>query len=266
MTEWWLGLPDAETRIACGRDTHTLRWRAGDLHAVDHEDIDGERALAALGGERCTCVEVLDAWARHTDDLRVLMLARRSDADQLAVAIDWLGPRHRGRRHGIRGGWMAYPPGGPGIGGWEDAEDELVPLLALGGGLPDRLVASVAAAWTRARDRPVVNGASTGAQLIAALYGRVLAVLRTWLGEPGLDIKLQSTDDINPSISRLDDGRVRAALPFAWLSEVWCRGLATIAGRLTLSVAFEDGGDRWTLETVAPDLVTTERLTIIVGR
>ena len=263
MTEWWTGLPDAETQVGCGGEMHTLRWHAGDLHAVDHEDVEGERALAALGGERCTCVDVLVAWARHADDLRVLTLSSRGAGDQLAVQVDWSGSKRGGRRGGFAisgrsSGWTAYGPGGPGISGWEDAEDELVPLLGLGGGLADRLVASVAAAWART-DRPDEEVTAARARLTAALYGRVVPAMRAWLGEPNLDVDFEMTDqDGQWSVRRLDDGRIRAELPFAWLSEVWCRGVGSIGGRLCMSVTIEDGGEGWRLATLAPDLRTAQ--------
>jgi hypothetical protein len=269
VTDWWVGIPDAETRVSCGGETHTLRWHAGRLHALDHDDVEGERALAALGGERCTCVELLDAWARHTDDLRVLTLASRGPADRLAVEVDWLGSSGRGRRRGLAiagraSGWTAYGPGGPAMGGWEEAEDDLVPLLALGGGLADRLVASVAAAWARTRES---NGdvAASRASLTAALYGRVATVLRGWLGEPNLDVELEMSDGVGASrVARLEDGGIHAVLPFSWLSDVWSRGIATIGGRFVLGVAIEAGGERWTLETLAPDLETAQSWQITV--
>jgi hypothetical protein len=262
MTEWWVGLPAAETRVDCGSETHTLRWHDGELHAADHDDIEGERTLAALGGTRCTCVDVVDAWARHADDPRVLTLASRGPADRLAVRIDWRSSFRRGRRGitpvGRTGGWMAYGPAGSGP---DEVNDELVPLLGLGGGLPDRLVASVAAAWAR---RPPEDVAAVRAQLTASLYGRVVTVLRAWLGEPDLDVDVQLSDAGDASIERLNDGRIRAALPLGWLSDVWCRGVASFGGRLTLSVAIEADGSSWTLQTIAQDLRTVEQLRLAV--
>jgi hypothetical protein len=223
VTAWWVGIPDAATRVDCGGETHTLRWRAGELHALDHEDVEGERALAGLGGERCACVDVLDAWARHADDLRVLVLASRGPADELDPPDDR-----------------------------DEAEDALLRLLTLGGGLADRLVAAVAAAWV---DRSEPERAAARARLTAALYGRVLPELRRWLGEPRLAIDLEMNDrDGDRSIRRLDDGRLRVELPFAWLAEVWCRGVASVSGRLCLRATVDDRGERWTLETLGADL------------
>jgi hypothetical protein len=61
VTAWWLGQADAEAGVECGGAMHRLRRHAGELQAPDHDDIEGERALAALGGEGCRCVEIVDA-------------------------------------------------------------------------------------------------------------------------------------------------------------------------------------------------------------
>ena len=52
---------------------------------MDHDDIEGELVLAALGGDKAECVAMLEAWGTHADDLDVLALGPRSPADELAV-------------------------------------------------------------------------------------------------------------------------------------------------------------------------------------
>jgi hypothetical protein len=54
---------------------------------------------------------------------------------------------------------------------------------------------------------------------------------------------------------------VHADLPFAWLAEVWSKGLATVWGRFCLD-AKSDDGRRWTLTTVGPDLGDSAPLTL----
>ena len=63
---------------------HTVRWEAGSLRLPSHPDAEGELVLAALGGEKARCVEVAEAWARHTDDLSVLAIGPRGPADEIA--------------------------------------------------------------------------------------------------------------------------------------------------------------------------------------
>jgi hypothetical protein len=47
VSHWWTGIPTAEATISCGGHTHTLRWQAGELIALNHSDPDGETTLAA---------------------------------------------------------------------------------------------------------------------------------------------------------------------------------------------------------------------------
>src|SRR4051794_22314753 len=85
MTQWWMGIPPAETRIRCGDHEHRLRWSEGALDLLDHGDVEGERTLAALARERNACVETADRWQRHAQNPRVLILASRGPTDQLQV-------------------------------------------------------------------------------------------------------------------------------------------------------------------------------------
>jgi hypothetical protein len=280
MNRWWLGLAPAQATLNCGGHEHRLRWEAGELHALDHGDVDSERTLAALGGQRCTCVDLLEAWERHRDDLRVLVLASRGPIDavvaiqddqtaQLGVAapqvvaagraVASLGRRGRmgtystiGRVVARQSGWTAYGPSGR-ASKQAEAENELFALLGLGGGLPERLVGTVAAAWRERlgeRDRSLARARP---QLRAALHGRVFAVMRTWPGGSGVESELKMIGENEKPRLISEDGVVRAELPFGWLVDVWAKDLATIWGRFCLDAATLDGRT-WTLTTVAPDL------------
>jgi hypothetical protein len=286
VNPWWLGLDPAQTTIACGEHAHRLRWEQGALRAIDHDDPEAERALAALGGQRCPCVEVLDAWSRHDGDARVLVLASRGPADLLATRADWtaqLGtlpptpvpaavpalpaaPRRQllrlpARRRSVASttpGWpvppapVTPPPAGR-IPLGSPAESEVIALLGLGGGVPDRLVATVAAAWARQLEDgdAALNGAR--ATLHASMHGRLSSVLRAWLGRTDLEVELELIDAGQAATLTERGGVVRAELPFAWLAEVWSRGLATIMGRFCLAAETEDGR-AWRLTTLGPDL------------
>jgi hypothetical protein len=254
VSDWWLGLPDAEARLNCSGETHRLRWHAGALLAMDHGDVEGERTLAALAGERCACVELLDAWARHADDLRVLTLASRGAADQIAAPFDQ-GASGRAGGQGI----TVVVSGGSA--GWDEFDDDLIPLLSLGAGLTDRLMATVAAAWSDPAERQE-EAAAAYTQRMAALYGRAVLAIREWLAEPKLEVDLRMVEAAAESrLTSLDDGGVRAELPFSWLSDVWSRGLTTVCRRFCLR-AHTDDGRRWTLSTVGPDLDNPELMTL----
>jgi len=287
MSAWWLGLPAAQATVACGDHVHRLRWEAGALAAIDHEDPEAERALAALGGDRCTCVEVLDAWERHHHDPRVLVLASRGPADPIAAQADWIArlgpvmprpvppaaappgrvtPRQLLRRTGRR---RAAAPAGTGhapivsaavtplaataIPMGTRAENDLVALLGLGGGLQDRLVATVAAGWAERLGQ--ADAAPDGAlpALHASMQGRLSGALESWLGRAGVELELDLIEAGHAPALTESDGAFRAELPFAWLAQVWSRGLASVMGRFCLAAKTDDGR-AWTLTTVGPDL------------
>ena len=145
-------MPPAVARVSCDGQEHELRWAAGELRAPGHPDLESEQILSALAGQRLSCLDVLDAWAVHAEDLRVLVLASRGPADPVAVRLDEPGPRagpagpagaatmqrRRAAVTAVLGG------GARGVRGTQDA---LATLLSLGGPMQARLTATVAAAW-----------------------------------------------------------------------------------------------------------------------
>lgn len=145
MVSWWVGVAPAEVGVDCGGERHRVIWRDGALSAPDHADLDGERTLAALGGDGCACVEIVDAWERHVADEEVLVLGSRGPADQI-LSVEWGGNPYAD---------FGVPA----------SANDLQALMRLPGELPNRLVATVAA------------GAKPGPALHAALYGRVSAAL-----------------------------------------------------------------------------------------
>jgi hypothetical protein len=238
MSHWWAGIPATEVPVSCGGDTHTVRWEAGELIAVDHGDPDGE---AALAGESVPCLELLRTWSRRADDPHVLTLASRGPTDPLNINLD-----------GLR-----FDYGAP----RRQTEEQTLRLLAAGGRLPDRLQATTAAIWTRRLRTGHTALETARPQLEAALYGRALRTLRAWLGEPQLAIELTM---IGPEearrIVRTADG-VDVSLPFSWLPDVWMRGLAVTVDRLCIAAETTDGSS-WTLDTLGPDLADLTQLTI----
>jgi hypothetical protein len=238
MSAWWLGLEAAETLVECGGARHRVRWEAGALVTPDHADLDGERALTALGGERCVCAEIADAWARHARDERVLVVGRRGPPDRIP-AREWGADDDDLSGHG-GGHVLIYAGTVSGASVPDTPRARLLALLGLPGELPDRLVATVAAAHADRDPSP---------RLHAALYGRVRAVL----GDVEVELIPRGA---TPSLTR-----ERAALPLDWISSVWARGLATFLGRFCLSAETADGRD-WTLVTVGPNFGPPETLRI----
>jgi hypothetical protein len=225
----------------CGGYTHTVRWEAGELIAVDHRDPEGDVTRAALAGETVPCLELLRTWSRRSDDPHVLTLASRGPTDPLDIDIDGLRFDYGAPRH--------------------QTEEQNLRLLAAGGRLPDRLQATTAAIWTRRLRTGHAQLETARPQLEAALYGRVLRTLRAWLGEPQLTVELTMIGpDEARRIVRTAEG-VDVSLPFSWLSDVWMRGLAVTFGRLCIAADTTDGAS-WTLDTLGPGLTDLRQLTI----
>lgn len=220
----------ATAHIACQNERHGLRWERGEFTALDHDDIEGELALAALGGEPIRCAELVTAWQQAQRDLRVLVLASRGASDPMnppaqedssgapgaAQSFGWasyspLGPtamptpmpmppgvrrggRTMARPSVMRGAAMAgrqFVSTAHRIPGHEmPREDPLLQLMRLPGGLPDRLVAMVVSHWVAL----LADGAapaSAAAALSVALGGRASLAVQTWLGSTGTEVDVE---------------------------------------------------------------------------
>jgi hypothetical protein len=268
------------TRVSCDGREHQLSWAAGELRASGHPDLESEKILRALAGENYACLDVLEAWEVHADDLRVLVLASRGPADPVAVRLDEPGPtgwtgrtaaaRMQRRRSAVTAVMGGAAPAS------REREDTLAVLLSLGGPMQTRLTATVAAAWgERLRDgaapadtaAPPADAAPPAAvaeaarpALHAALYGRVVATLRAWTGRPDLRVSLTMIGESDrPALAPDGDG-IAVELPFGWISDVWARGLGICWDRFALAAA--PAGDGWALSTVAPDLGPPAQITI----
>ena len=128
-----------------------------------------------------------------------------------------------------------------------------------------RLTATVAAAWReRLRDgaAPADAAAAQAARpaLHAALYGRVVATLRGWTGQPDLKVTLTMIGEAAPPALARDGDGVAAELPFGWISDVWARGLGTCWDRFCLAAA--PAGDGWEVSAVGPELGAPEPITL----
>jgi hypothetical protein len=257
---WWAGLAPAENRLDCADQPHRLRWAAGELHAVDHTDLEGEQILSALAGQGFPCLDVLGLWARYAADLRVLVLASRGPADPLATWTPPPSPPYR--RGGLRRGRASYSVlsyGAP-----DEPDDDLARLIGLGGLLPDRLAATVIAAWAERLRSPAHADAVAAARpaLHAALYGRAVTALRSWTGQRDLAVALTMIPEGQPPGLARDGDGIAAELPFGWLGDVWARGLTTCWGRFCLAAAPQPAGDGWLLSTVGPDLGPARPVTL----
>jgi hypothetical protein len=247
--------------VPCGQGRHSVRWEAGELRLASHADPGAELVLAALGGDKARCVEIAEAWQRHTADLTVLGIGPRGPADEVAVTWDDVDAAGQAERRGSWG-W-----GGPGAAGWRLASPpraamaraairrqqhqqeageasqrrlDMLSLLALGTGFQVRLAGQVVAAHADRLDEPEELGRTIRSVLTAALAGRVALVAEQWLGiDP---------DQVEASLyrgagwgsveltGRGEQRRLRVSLPAWWLARVWASGLALTGRHLVVAV------------------------------
>jgi len=263
--------------VPCGQGRHAVRWEAGELRLASHADLEAELVLVALGGEKARCVEIAEAWRRHTADLTVLGLGPRSAADEVAVSWDDVDAAAEAARGGA---------GGPGRWGWrlasppraamaraairhqqyqEEAGDasqrrlDMLSLLALGTGFQVRLIGQVIAAHADRLDEPDEHGYSIRPALKAALAGRVALVAEQWLGiDPDqVEVSLHSprSEQSWGSVEltgRGEQRRLLVSLPAWWLARVWACGLALTGRHLVVAVERAGWPDAQVLALRAP--------------
>jgi hypothetical protein len=278
-------LPTALARLDCSGQRHAIRWEAGELVALDHEDPEGERALVALGGARSPCIEVLSAWSRHKQNADMLSALSRGTLDPVrtgpvqpmhgpglvavaprnVVMPGRLGrPTGRGNARILMARGSAVPAGvgtRPTPGNTLPTRDEDTVILAgLGHEMTLRLVSTVTAVLLDRMDGD--DGSNDRPALEASLFGRALTALRTWLAVPDLEVDLTVAGPRDtPNLAWDGTGPAQLTLPLDWVVSVWGRGLAVVAGRFALSVV-DATSRRTTLSTVASDLGSPQRLVI----
>ena len=277
-------LPSALARLDCSGQRHAIRWEAGELIALDHEDPEGERALVALGGARTPCIEVLSAWARQMENADLLSALSRGTLDLVPTGgvqpmrvpglaskttrnvvmparmarptSQWVSQVGTARGSAVTVSAGGGPVGGPSL---STFEEDIFTLAGLGQEMTLRLVATVTAMLL---DRTDGSVSDVRPALEASLFGRALTALRTWLAVPDLEVELTVADPADaPSLAWDGAGPAQLTLPLDWVVQVWGRGLAVVAGRFGLCVVAASS-NRTVLMTVASDLGLPQSLVI----
>ncbi|MGQ0465698.1 MAG: hypothetical protein ACT4QG_10310 [Sporichthyaceae bacterium] len=259
-TSGFLGmLPAVDGTVACGGVRHRVRWADGDLRVLDHADPEGERILAVLGGEAPGCIALLEAWQRCCANPSLLP-ACTGLADRVRAAVS--GSEARTGIHlvsgltasmssSIRQGrlpWRTRAGTSATLVSNSDGRsvrEDLLLVLAAGGGLVDRLAAQAVTQWATRAEAGAADGVATAA-LQDALTSRVWLALAGWLGPDAANVAVELTD--GQVAARVTDGQWTVALPAGWLARVWAPRLAITAGRLVL--AADRDGDALHLRTV----------------
>jgi hypothetical protein len=271
-------LPPALARLDCSGAKHTIRWERGELIALDHDDPEGERALVALGGPSCRCLDVLGSWSRQKVNVRLLSVLSRGTQDPIQIegfnpgGIPPRGLMPRNALVASRGRWVSRGPQGiatPAIIGGVQAplsaatstfEGDAALLSTLGHELTVRMVATVTATLLDNPASPEAVAARPA--LEGSLFGRAMSALRMWLAAPELDLELVVAGPNQPPGLEWDgEGPVHLSLPLDWVVRVWGRDLTVIAGRFSLGIV-DSTPHRTTLTTVGSDLTSIQRLMV----
>jgi hypothetical protein len=241
---WFACLPRCETRIPCGSSRHEIHWEAGAIRLPEHPDIAGEQVLAAFAGAQVKCVQLADAWERHSADLSVLAIGPRSHANE--ISVDW---------EDVEAAADAGQPG-PGfakparltaafrVGAGRQAHgailkarlrrNDLLALLALGYRFQVRLIGQVVAAHTESRD------ARHEPALTAAMEARLALVAEEWLGIDPDRVTVSLHEGPGWGSAKLAgygaSRQLQVSLPAAWLAQVWAAGLALVSRHLVVAV------------------------------
>ena len=265
MTDSWFEcLAPCEATVPCGQGRHVIRWEAGALTLASHADPEAELVLAALGGEKARCVEVVQAWGRHAEDLSVLAIGPRGPADAIAVSWDDVDAARQAGGRGPMFGFTGPPRAAPirlaspaiptaarAQARRHEVEEEMeritqrrndmLSLLALGYGFQVRLIGQVAQAHA---GRPDEAMARVRPPLVAAVTARLAPVAEAWLGiDPDQVVVSLHRGPGWGSVEltgRGEQRRLMVSLPAGWLGRVWAAGLP-LTGR-HLVVAVERGG------------------------
>ena len=271
---WFTSLPPCETLVPCGRGRHCVRWEAGELRLASHADPEAELVLAALGGDKARCVEIAEAWQRHTADLTVLGIGPRSPADEVTVSWDDVDAAGQAARSGASvlgygAGPLASPPRAAmarAAARYQQHQQEageasqrrldMLSLLALGTGFQIRLAGQVVAAHADRLDEPDELGRTIRSVLTAALDGRLAPVAEQWLGiDPDqVEVSLyRGTGWGSVELTgRGEQRRLRVSLPAWWLARVWACGLALTGRHLVVAVERAGWPDAQVLALRAP--------------
>ena len=252
---WWEGHAPIDVGLLVGtgpaeRDVHRLRWAEGTMSALEHADLDSELALAALGGGRCLCLDVVSLWRHEEHGLDVLAAARRHPDEHIVVddytvrEADAALRRWSQHRAAIVD-QLRVAGDTAGITRIEAVAAQaetavrrrlgLVRLLALEPALVDRLqLTALASAEVRWFDEGFRHANED--RLAAALVGRAGPALtaaglfpqRIELAAPGAEV------EVNSDVARF---------PLSWLTNVWGRGVAVDNGRIVAEVTevLDDG-------------------------
>ena len=255
MTRWYDGLAPVTAAVRCRGGWHRVTWRRGRVLLEDH-DLGAEAALAGLGGERCACLEVLEACQAgfDVDDLFALWTEQAEPIGATHALERWARRVGAARPESGRAARLA-------------AERRAAVVASLPLAFRRRLALGVFRAIAREPDGHRSGSHPGFAPVFTSLLGRAASASLP-PAAAGLPVDVRWTL-LGPGGSAAVDGRLgahggwlRMAVSAGWVADVWAWDLATVEGHLVLDVVDRSSRAearvrvvRWS-EAARPRLVT----------
>ena len=212
-----------------------------------------------MGGDKSGCIELAEAWGRHTADLSVLAIGPRHPADEISVSWDDVAAAAQvgqslpgGRPHPRPMRLASRAPGMQAMASARSRQvsaemeqvrqrrNDILSLLALGYGFQVRMIGQVAAAHAARLDDQAEGSEATRPALVAAIAGRLAPAAEQWLGiDPDqVVVTLHHGPGWGSAelTGRGEERRLRVSLPPSWLARVWACGLTLTSRHLVVAV------------------------------
>jgi hypothetical protein len=243
-SRWCAARPALRFELHTGSASHRISWVRGSLVLHDH-DVEAERVLEALGGERCMCLELLEAC--------------REPSPQLArgpwqTAVFRPGAARAAAQNLRLQSQLTRFTGSPLFSRMPSAVQQAMPVAGarryhLHSQLPEAMRELLVAAWEVRRERQFrkpkpaperpaelrLQTAVAQACEVAMRRSRrdirpyATITVECWKRREGEEALLNGSLDSG-------GGALALSLPVSWLNRVWARGLAVVDGHFVLEV------------------------------
>jgi hypothetical protein len=235
------GISPVDVAVACTGAVHHARFASGRLHLSDH-DVDAERAMAALGGDVPSCVQLLQLWHAavatvgegQMNSVHALRRVQEHPADE----PPWEPPKTP----------FSGPPRPGALRSLANAR--------LPDGLEDVLAQAAVLDCERRWDDDdfPVAGKRAGLKVLTQRVEAAVTESLRGAGEHSpvrvrVGCHVVAPDAVSADVdARYGHIRIDLDLPIGWLVRVWRAGLATAGGLVVLDVldvldVVDDGGD-----------------------
>jgi hypothetical protein len=291
-SRWYRGVPPVVAELLIDDDVvHRIAWRRGRLTLLDHPDPIGELALAALGGDRCLCFDVAEAWRTRPHEvvwrsvewggprleppvLRTAADLRAQVRPQVSLASPGVPSAMRDRRRRARDRMLSIAVRHRSALAGQLEQQLREQMVAM---LPPALLERMALA-VLVRDHRAGQGGSVVPLLDMRTHvvGALDRCIRSWgphRRPPTVDLDLWVTDRASPDVVGLVErelGFAVAILPERWLLAVHARELQVVDGCFVLDARLHRGDagevDAVRFERSGPSCWTPVRQTLPVVR